>query len=162
MTVWSYIVHIRGRIMQNKWPKLGINIHFSHNFISVTTFYPNTVYLLLPHNKEAFWVHKVSEKYEWIVKFYKNRENYVNYYVVVLTPFSHCYKATCKKNLIYIYVFLTFYAPLSLIMVVLSIYCPKYEMERQLLHVIQFHFSAPMLYGCFLISQLNLTHESSL
>ena len=52
-------------------------MHFSHNFLSVATLYPNTVYLLFPHSKEAFWVHKVSEKYERINKLYKNRENQV-------------------------------------------------------------------------------------
>ena len=54
--------------MQNKWPKLGINIKFSQNFLSIDTFYPNTVYLQLPHTKEAFWVDTDSEKYENIHK----------------------------------------------------------------------------------------------
>ena len=50
--------------MQNKQPKLGINIKFFQNFLSIATFYPNTIYLQLPHSKEAFWVDTGSEKYE--------------------------------------------------------------------------------------------------
>ena len=50
--------------MQNKRPKLGINIYFAQYLLSVATFYPNIVYLHLPHSKEAFWVYKCSEKYE--------------------------------------------------------------------------------------------------
>ena len=55
MTVWSYIAHINERIMQNKQPKLGINIKFFQNFLSIATFYPNTVYLQLTHRKQALW-----------------------------------------------------------------------------------------------------------
>ena len=54
--------------MQNKQPKLGINIKFFQNFLSIATFYPNTIYLQLPHSKEAFWVDTDSEKYENIHK----------------------------------------------------------------------------------------------
>ena len=61
--------------MQNKQPKLGKNIKFFQNFLSVATFYPNTIYLQLPHSKEAFWVDTGSEKYEKIHKLHKNREN---------------------------------------------------------------------------------------
>ena len=43
------------------------------------------------------------------------------------------------------HVFLPFYAPLSLIIIILSRYCQKYEMQRQLLQGIQFHFIAPVL-----------------
>ena len=64
MAVCSYIAHIKQRIMQNKWPKLGINIIFTQNVLSIDTFYPIAVYLQLPHSKEAFWVYKCSEKYE--------------------------------------------------------------------------------------------------
>ena len=74
MTISSYIAHIKERIMQDKRPKLGINIKFSQNFLSIDTFYPNTVYLQLPHSKEAFWVYKGSEKYEKIYKLHKNKE----------------------------------------------------------------------------------------
>ena len=68
MTVSSCIAHINPRIVQNKRPKLGINISFFQNFLSIATFYPNTIYLQLPHSKEAFWVDTGSEKYEKIHK----------------------------------------------------------------------------------------------
>ena len=57
--------------MQNELPKLGINIYLSLHFLSVPTFYPNTVYLQLPQSTEAFWVYKDSEKYEKVHKLHK-------------------------------------------------------------------------------------------
>ena len=124
--------------------KLGIYIYFSQSLICVGTFYPNTVYLQLQHCNKAFLVYKGYEKYKRIPKLHKNRENFMNSYVLPLTQFPHCYNSHMLVNT-NIPVFLTFYVSLSLIMIVLSRYCPKYEMERQMLHGIQFHFSAPEL-----------------
>ena len=62
MTVWSYIALIKQRIMQNKWPKLGINFNLRQNFLVIATLHPNTVYLQFQHCKEAFWIPKGSEK----------------------------------------------------------------------------------------------------
>ena len=124
--------------------KLGIYIYFSQSLISVATFYPYTVYLQLQHCKEAFLVYIGSEKYKRIPKLHKHRENFMNSYVVPLTQFPHCYNSHMLVNS-NIPVFLFFYVSLSLIMIVLSRYCPKYETERQLLHGIPFHFIAPVL-----------------
>ena len=87
MTNWSYIAHIKRRIILNKWPTFLINIYFYQNFLSVAIFSLNTVYLQLPHIREAFWVYKGSVKCERIHKLHQNRENYGNSYVVSLTQF---------------------------------------------------------------------------
>ena len=71
----------------------------------------------------------------------KQGKNQGNSYAASLTKFSQLWQPYASKHLIY--VFLIFWVPLSLIMIVLSRYCPKYEMERLLLHGIQFHFNAP-------------------
>ena len=55
--------------MQNKRPKLGINIYFAQYLLSVATFYPNIVYLQLPHSKEG------SKKFGRSHKLQTNREN---------------------------------------------------------------------------------------
>ena len=60
----------------------------------------------------------------------------LNYHIVIT--------AICKQTP-NMYVFLTFCVLLLLIMIVLSRYCPKYEIEGQLLHGIPFHFIAPGL-----------------
>ena len=161
MTNWSYIAHIKRRIIQNKWQKFWINIYFSQNFLPVAIFSLNTVYLQLPHSKEAFWVYKGSVKCERIHKLHKNRENYVNSYVAVLTPFSHCYKVTCKQKLnIYVFNFLcSFVTHYDSTFNILS----KIRNGETIAawHSISLQCSRAM-WICFLISQLHLTHESSL